>query len=696
MDISPESTPTLPTRARASAADTPRRPLERPGARDREPAPLVFKFDFGWDKRGNGYSYDSHSGRGSLIGNETGKIVAYEVVSSYCAMCARGHQPTDHICSKNYEGSSKGMEPHSAVKMCLRNPEFQAANVRVGKLIADRDSSTMAALRRESPYEIKKIIDINHNTKCVNNALYKVAKKFTFLKKQPINYLKRCVAYAIQQNKENVEAVKSAILNIEQHSFGEHGACGDWCKAKNNPAYIYHHLPDKKPFNNPEFRLELRRILQIQADDAEQLAPGGSSQLNESFNHMVVTRAPKSRHYCGTSANIFRVSAAVTCKNLGANHIEEIFKSAKLSPSCSNYRQKLEERRQYKVRYQNRVEVKKRRLHLKMKSDWQEATSAQNEGLCYVSGMSSTFERAAEAASMCTWVPPPTSLQEDCAIVYVDIETTGLEATCEIVQLAAKCGEETFSVYILPKGNFSKECTSVTGLRKAGGKLWLHNTEVPTVPASEAAEKFVQFLAQCSSQSILVGHNIKSFDAPRILRFLREQGYAKDFCQLIYGMTDTLPILKQGNVRKLEVLARTYLKGPQWEQVIKNAHDAVSDCLLLEGLLSHFNITGDQLKEKVFKVQDFLQRQVQLRKKKANLPTLTPFIKHGLSSYMVEKMAENGVSMQELEREYKEHGRKGVEVCLGVQLDGKPRVTKNKKYIDIIVAFFENPALVTS
>ena len=43
-------------------------------------------------------------------------------------------------------------------------------------------------------------------------------------------------------------------------------------------------------------------------------------------------------------------------------------------------------------------------------------------------------------------------------------------------------------------------------------------------------------------------------------------------------------------------------------------------------------------------------------------------------------MAENGVSMQELEREYKEHGRKGVEVCLGVQLDGKPRVTKNKKY----------------
>lgn len=46
----------------------------------------------------------------------------------------------------------------------------------------------------------------------------------------------------------------------------------------------------------------------------EKIAPGGSSQRNESFNHMAVTMAPKSRFYGSSPALSYRVAAAVLQK----------------------------------------------------------------------------------------------------------------------------------------------------------------------------------------------------------------------------------------------------------------------------------------------------------------------------------------------------------------------------------------------
>lgn len=83
-------------------------PQRRPGLLHPPVVKLHVRYDFGWDKRGNGYKYDSHSGRASMIGEHTGKLLGYDTVSSYCAMCARGHNPANHKCAKNYEGSSKG------------------------------------------------------------------------------------------------------------------------------------------------------------------------------------------------------------------------------------------------------------------------------------------------------------------------------------------------------------------------------------------------------------------------------------------------------------------------------------------------------------------------------------------------------------------------------------------------------------
>lgn len=127
-------------------------------------------------------------------------------------------------------------EPHSAVKLVVKNPHLKEAGVIVDQFIGDKDSSTIAALRRESTHHITKITDLNHNTKSFNNALWNLKKSTQrWLTSAVIDYLKKLLNYAIHQNKNNVDGVRAAIMNIEKHTFGEHDGCGSWCNAKSDP-----------------------------------------------------------------------------------------------------------------------------------------------------------------------------------------------------------------------------------------------------------------------------------------------------------------------------------------------------------------------------------------------------------------------------------------------------------------------------
>lgn len=241
------------------------------------------------------FRYDSRSGRGSIFGQLTNACLGYMVMSSYCRKCAMGAAPGDHECVRNHDGTAKAMEPRAAVELCINNPDFAKANVRLDTIVADRDASTFAALQKASPHPINRLVDLNHNLKGINNDLYLLKKTFTWLTADCIQYLKRCFQKAIKQNKNNVEGARKAILNVAAHVYNEHEGCGDWCKAKTQPDYPFKNLPQMKPLSDPVFRVQLERILQAQAAEAEQLAACGSTQENENFNHMVVSRSAKSR-----------------------------------------------------------------------------------------------------------------------------------------------------------------------------------------------------------------------------------------------------------------------------------------------------------------------------------------------------------------------------------------------------------------
>jgi DNA polymerase III epsilon subunit-like protein len=104
--------------------------------------------------------------------------------------------------------------------------------------------------------------------------------------------------------------------------------------------------------------------------------------------------------------------------------------------------------------------------------------------------------------------------------VIVDIETSGLAASASIIQIAAKCGDKTFSANIVPLSRIDPKASAVTGFTVSAGKLWRHGQLLPTVSEEEASRSFVNFLKSCADQVALVGHNIVRFDAPRILRLL--------------------------------------------------------------------------------------------------------------------------------------------------------------------------------
>ena len=165
--------------------------------------------------------------------------------------CKRGHPPEDHDCRKNHEGSSKSMEPASAVNILCHNPNFEKANVKCAVLVGDEDAGVISQVQRNTPHEVQKWLDINHVVKKFSNKLYAMAKTYKFLSSEVIKYLKKCFSYVISQHKNDVEGLKQGLRNILNHTFGRHNICGDWCKARNDSNYNFKHLPHGKPFSCP-------------------------------------------------------------------------------------------------------------------------------------------------------------------------------------------------------------------------------------------------------------------------------------------------------------------------------------------------------------------------------------------------------------------------------------------------------------
>ena len=167
------------------------------------------------------------------------------------------------FCSKNYKGSSKGMESEAALRAvnCL----FKEKNVTIEKVILDDDSTTKSLLvhslkeqgipRSNWPRypsgsikpdngklpldhpKIEFLADINHQVRSFGKqvwGLYYAPKSVCDISKHAVMRLKRNYAYCLFQgkSKSSFEDFKTSTGAVIDHVFDSHELCGKWCKAK--------------------------------------------------------------------------------------------------------------------------------------------------------------------------------------------------------------------------------------------------------------------------------------------------------------------------------------------------------------------------------------------------------------------------------------------------------------------------------
>jgi len=259
---------------------------------------LTVSYDAGWSKRGSGRSYDSNTGHGALIGNNSKKCLDFSVRTKVCDICDNAQRlgvlPRKHDCFKNWSGSSKAMEPDMAVDM-IKN--IQSKGHSVDTLIMDNDCTTIAKVKEINP-SIKKLSDSNHTNKSIRDSLHNLSKNHSILRNDKTRkYVNRMFKYAIDQNQGNIDGLQQRLREIVPHMYGSHDICSeDWCSFKRDPQnFVYSSLPHKKPLTDVPLKEALSKLVDQYISKADRLAFQGSSQANESFNNIVASKAPKAR-----------------------------------------------------------------------------------------------------------------------------------------------------------------------------------------------------------------------------------------------------------------------------------------------------------------------------------------------------------------------------------------------------------------
>lgn len=168
-------------------------------------------------------------------------------------------------------------------------------------------------------------------------------------------------------------------------------------------------------------------------------------------------------------------------------------------------------------------------------------------------------------------------------LVFFDLETTGLDQTCEIVQLAAVSGCHHLNLYVVPRCPMEREASKVTGFRVRRQRLYQHHRPVLTNTLREVLVSFIAFLRMLG-RPLVVGHNARRFDCPRLARALDQLDLRDQFQSSVSGCLDTLPLAR-------DVLKERQLKSFRQEELVREllgvhykAHDALEDVRALQAL----------------------------------------------------------------------------------------------------------------
>ena len=476
----------------------------------------------------------------------------------------------------------------SSVAIQLFN-EASLQGMRFSTYVGDEDSTTDSRLKALVEYEIEKWTDVNHSKRTLGSRLYSVKETVKGLNSTVITYIQKCFVCAIKQHANDPTGMKNNLQLIAPHVFGDHSGCqgAKWCK------FDHSDLPDGRNLQGEDLRSAIEDAIRPFLRDyvISKLIHVGSTQGTESLNGVIGFKTPKIRHYGGSESVDFRTAAGVAQFNDGSFYITDVCEELNLVSYSvtANHVDKLDKRRRSdRVRKSTRT-FKKRRNQLKKTKHQKTSSQERHEGVTYQSEVGLTsIQDAVEVtketltllnetiteeqfnsyvgklAAVLHGIDIPSdrdrlseaSQSRDVSFVIIDLETTGLDRSAEIIQLSCKSVQyqSFFNTYLLPETRKIKEAASkVHGISvqyKDGQKvLQKEGKTLPAVEQQSGLQGFIDYLngiEQASGRRVaLVAHNGLSFDFPVLFKSLERHGLMETFGEIKLLFVDSLKIIAE-------------------------------------------------------------------------------------------------------------------------------------------------------
>lgn len=237
------------------------------------------------------------------------------------------------------------------------------------------------------------------------------------------------------------------------------------------------------------------------------------------------------------------------------------------------------------------VQFKARRRLLQKKRNQLKNRREEIEGVTYEShmGLSNIIETsidATESPKHLTQQLVDSFISEATSIVFLDIETSGFEANCDVLQLGFKCGDKIFNKYINPTRSISAKATEADGLINVEEELFSHGEKVSSSPLRLVLARSLQYLQQLNKPCTLLAHNC-TFDSTRLTRMIKECSLESDFESVIAGFADTLQLFRKKFPERTSkgACSLTTLASEIVNLSTRKAHNAIYDVILLEQLV---------------------------------------------------------------------------------------------------------------
>lgn len=171
-------------------------------------------------------------------------------------------------------------------------------------------------------------------------------------------------------------------------------------------------------------------------------------------------------------------------------------------------------------------------------------------------------------------------------LVFLDLETTGLEADCDILQIAALYGRKLFNRYIWPSKPIHRRAYDVHKIAVDHQRrhMYVGGQRVEQVDERRAMTDFVEFLSQVPGPVVLVAHNGRRFDFPRLMRAMQRQRV--EMPSNVVSLLDTLPTFRSLWPRLQSYKLQELVKQKLDRQPDTAAHDAANDTRTLQQLVA--------------------------------------------------------------------------------------------------------------